>query len=146
MTAAALDALAGIRSEWLLAESFWDAAPDQFDTRLGALVGDLISVNPEGGLSRLTVLQVRRRLHLALVTSLLRVVSEPSQFYTRFGTVPQALADMLQHRPRFSQAMAFFWRQTPYAALVASQTFWRTLQTLDLETGRPSGATRSRGG
>ena len=146
MTAAAMEVLADIRSDWLLAETFWGGEPDRFDSRLGALVRAMTSANPNGGLSHITIAQVRHRLHIALVTALLRIVPKPSKFYTQFGTVPNVLADMRQDRARLCQAMAFFWRETPYADLVASQAFWRTLQTLDLEVGRQSGQTLSMGG
>jgi hypothetical protein len=121
-----------LKQEWQLDESFFQDAIDHFITRLQAIINEMCQgVQTSIGIMPLDL--VRRRLYIALTTSLLRHVKERNPFQTEFGSIPKTVNAMQQDHAVFCRFMAFCRERNPYFTYVASQTFWRTLETLRLE-------------
>ena len=137
MTQASLDALATIVSEWQLKSEIFQKDRNQFDLHLKALAQKMAKSSPSPTLSKLPLSLIRRRLYITLTTSLLRFVKNQTEFEARFGTLSEALVAMQADHTVFSRVMAIFLDDFPYGEFVASQTFWRTIQTLDNESQAP---------
>lgn len=133
MTRAALDALSAVKAQWLIPADALCRTAEAFDACLQDAVNRVAAARPHGRLGGLAFAVVRRRLRLALTASLLACTRDPAVFHARFGPVPRCLTGMEQDRALFCRVMAFFFEQLPYAEHLASQAFWRLLQTLDTE-------------
>ena len=130
---ASLEALSAVKSKWLIPPDALCRNADAFDACLQNAVNRMAAARQRGQLGALALAQVRRRMRLALTVSLLTYLREPVAFQAVFGPLPHCLADMQKDREVFCRVMAFFCEQLPYAEHLASQAFWRVLQTLDTE-------------
>jgi hypothetical protein len=100
------------------------------------LIEQISCVNPEGKLARHGLERIRRRLKIAVVTSLMRHVRKPDLLREKYGSVPKILRGISRDPalPALMPAlMATLKEQVPYAQHVISQSFWRTLNNLDTE-------------
>ena len=86
---------------------------------------------------------VRRRLNIALITSLLRKMNVRQRFEEEFQSLPLLLNAIQHDHAVFGRFMAFCQEQTPYFTPIVSQTFWRTLETVRLEMSRSLKVRRS---
>jgi hypothetical protein len=133
MVRALLDALATVQTQWLIPADALCRTAEAFDVCLQAAVNQMAAASPYGRIGGLAFDVVRRRMRLALAASLLTYLRDPPAFHAIFGSVPRCFMDMERDRNLFCRLMAFFFEQLPYAGHLASQTFWRLLQTLDTE-------------
>lgn len=128
-----IESLEQIKMEWLLDPVFFTQDLVSFNHRLQEIVEQFSEGTPTGRLSTLPLGQVRRRLYIALTTSLLKYVSGLNPFQLRFGSVHEAIKAMQADHTVFCRVMEFFRTQIPYFTHLASQTFWRTLQNMNTE-------------
>jgi hypothetical protein len=117
-----------LKAVWQLDDELFQESVSRFDQRVQTLIAPLFQHQPP-----MTPAWIRRRLYLALTTSLLRHLTPGQPFYDRFGTVPEVLNAMQDDHTVFCRVMAWFRDQIPYFHYLASRTFWRTLETLYLE-------------
>lgn len=118
---------------WKLNPPFFAAGLDDFNARLRAVVEKYTQASARCRLSTFSINQIRRRIYLALTTSLFRFIKDPKQFQMEFGTIPEVLKAIQEDHSVFCRVMAFFSTQTPFFSHAASQAFWRTLQSLNTE-------------
>jgi hypothetical protein len=128
-----IESLGRIKYEWDLGKRFFTEDSEQFCVRLEAVVKQLSEGTPGGRLSAIPLSRIKRRLYLALTTSLYKYVTHRRRFQSEFGSIPEVLKAMQESHTVFCRVMAFFSTQTPYFTHLASQIFWRTLQTLNTE-------------
>jgi hypothetical protein len=121
-----------LKQEWQLDESFFQDTIDHFTTRLQAVINQMCQ-EAQPSACTMSIELVRRRLYIALTTSLLRHVKERKPFQAEFGSIPETVNAMQQDHAVFCRFMAFCRERNPYFTYVASQIFWRTLETLRLE-------------
>jgi len=122
-----------IIDEWKLSKTFFTGGLDQFNTHLQAVVIKFAKASASSRLPKISIDQIRRRLYIALTTSLFRFTRDQQIFQQEFGSIPEVLKAMREDHTVFCGVMAFFSAQTPYFSHVASPTFWRTLQSLNTE-------------
>ena len=145
-----------IKAEWQLDDLLFQEELDHFETRLQAIIDQIcpgvqdLSCEGVQDLScegvqtsvceemqdlscTIPLERVRRRLYIALTTSLLRHLRERKSFQEEFGSIPEVLNAMQKDHTIFCRFMAFCKARTPYFNYIASRTFWRTLETLRLE-------------
>jgi hypothetical protein len=128
-----IECLEKIKNEWRLDAAWFTVDFAGFNHSLEKTVEKFSESKPTHRLSALPMSRIRQRVYIALTTSLLKYISEPIGFQSRFGSVPEAITAMQTDHTVFCRAMAFFKTQTPYFAHLASQTFWRTLQNMNTE-------------
>jgi hypothetical protein len=133
LAGAALDAVAALKAQWRVDDACFRSAPEAFDARLGEALAQMARANPSGPLASAVAAAVRKRVQLALIASLLTYVRDSAAFEAAFGGVSRCLREIENDPTIFSRVMAFFFERIPYAGQLASQTFWRTLQSLDNE-------------
>lgn len=135
-----INSIEQIMAEWKLSTAFFTGALDDFDTHLQAVVRKFAKASPSCRFSAGSINQIRRRLYIALTTSLFRFTANQQKFQLEFGSIPEVLKAMQGDHSVFCRVMAFFSTQTPYFSHAASQTFWRTFQSLhtDYLSERPS--------
>jgi hypothetical protein len=133
LAAAAIDAVAAVVATWRIDPGLFTGSPAVFDDGLRSAAGRISAANPRGRLGGMPFGELRRRTRLALCVSLLKYVGDPDAFRSSFGAVPRCLAEMERNPALFSRLMAFFMGRLPHAGTLASQSFWRVLQTLDNE-------------
>jgi hypothetical protein len=121
-----------IKAEWQLDESFFQEGIDHFTACLQTVINQIC----QGIQTSEPIELIRRRLYIALTTSLLRYVQERKPFQAEFGSIPEVVNAMQADHAVFCRFMAFCQERTPYFTYIASQTFWRTLETLRLESSR----------
>jgi hypothetical protein len=130
-----------LKAEWQLDDLLFQESLDQFETQLQSLIRLLYqgvqtsgrTVLRGGCVCSIPLELVRRRLYIALTTSLLRYVKERKPFQAEFGSIPDVVKAMQKDHQVFCRFMAFCRERTPYFTYIASQTFWRTLETLRLD-------------
>ena len=133
-----------IKEEWQLDESFFHGGVDHFEICLQSLLKPLFqgvqtsgrTVLRGGCVCSIPLELVRRRLYIALTTSLLHYVKERKPFQAEFGSIPDVVKAMQKDHQMFCRFMAFCRERIPYFPYIVSQTFWRTLETLRLEGRR----------
>ena len=134
ITAAVLDVIEMLKFQWRQTASRCTMGPTLENNELDNLITRLSKLNPEGYLDRHGRRTIHRRLRIAIVTSLLRHVRQPDLVREQFGRLSQILRKMGQNPTLFPELMTMFQEQVPYAWLVISQTFWRTLTNMDYES------------
>ena len=117
------DAIDALVREWRIDEAIFSEPVEQFTARLRE------SVRPFGQ-ADLSIEQLRRRLYIALTTALLSKMWAREEFAAAFGSIPALLQAMQADHAEFCRFMAFCRERTPHVLLLASQTFWRTLETV----------------
>ena len=122
-----------IIDEWKLKTAFFTAGLDDFNAHLQAVVRKFEKASASGRLATISTNQIRRRLYIALTTSLFRFTRDTQKFQLEFGSIPEVLKAMQNDHHVFCRTMAFFSTQTPYFSHTASQTFWRTLRLLNTD-------------
>ena len=134
-----LDGLEAVKNEWQREIAFFDRSEADYKLELEAIMGRMAGsrLSPEPAAPP-AMETVRARLCLALTTVLLRHTREPRAFHDEFGLLPQALQAMRGDHAAFRRAMVFFHHREPHFTHLASQTFWRTLQTLFNENREPA--------
>lgn len=133
LAAASLDAIAVVCRRWTLDRALLSGSAASFDESLRKAVQEMVEHNPGGALGGQLFDRIRRRVRMALITSLLRHARDPVGFKSAFGSVPEALAAMQEDPAVFSRAMDLLSSQVPYFAAIASRTFWRTLNAMDTD-------------
>jgi hypothetical protein len=136
-----INSIEHIIGEWKLAPAFFSGGQDEFNAHLEAVVGKFAKVCAPSRLPGVPITQIRRRLYIALTTSLCRFTRDQQAFQLKFGSIPATLRAMQADHTIFCRVMAYFGDQTPYFIHAASQTFWRTLQSLNtdhLSQGSPA--------
>jgi hypothetical protein len=133
ITAAVLDVIEALKLDWqeTAKRCFSNANPG--DSDLQYLIGQISRVNSNGNLARHGIDKIRRRLKIAVATSLLRHVRKPDLLREKYGSVPQILHEMGRDPALLPALMVFFREQVPYAQHVIAQSFWRTLNNMDTE-------------
>ena len=134
-----------IIDEWKLKTAFFTAGLDDFNAHLQAVVRKFEKASASGRLATISTNQIRRRLYIALTTSLFRFTRDTQKFQLEFGSIPEVLKAMQNDHHVFCRTMAFFSTQTPYFSHTASQTFWRTLRLLNTDDSlkRPSATVKN---
>lgn len=138
-----LDAIQKLKEEWQLDEAMFQEGLEQFEARLHPLINQIYqgeqSLSPtligDSGCP-IPLDLARRRLYIALTTSLLRHIQARQAFETQFGSIPEVVKAMQEDHSVFCDFMKFCKERTPYFHYLASRTFWRTLETLRLERRR----------
>lgn len=138
MAYAAMDAVAAVIETWRLDDAALTNTPETFEAVAKKTVDRIRDANPAGRLAGLPFTVVIRRLRMALTASLLRHIRDSKEFRSRFGSIPQVLKTIQADPAVFCRVMSFLRDQLPYFSLVASQSFWRTLNNLDTGRGEPS--------
>ncbi len=121
-----------ITRAWQLDDTLFQETGEQFLNRLRTIIADLWQANgmtPADGCAE----TIRRRLYIALTTALLSKIRIRNEFARVFGSIPNLLRAMAADHAEFCRFMAFCCERTPFFLLLASQTFWRTLETVRLE-------------
>lgn len=121
-----------IKEEWQLDDGFFQEELDSFETRLQAMLNQ-ICPGVQTSVCDIPLERVRRRLYIALTTSLLRYLGERKSFQEEFGSIPEVINAMQNDHAIFCRFIAFCKVRTPYFSYIVSRTFWRTLETLRLE-------------
>ena len=121
-----------VTQAWQLDDAVFQESGEQFAARLSAVIAELWQANgmtPANGDAD----ALRRRLYLALTTALLSKMRVRAEFVREFGSIPSLLAAMAADHAQFCRAMAFCRERSPYVLFLASQTFWRTVETFRQE-------------
>lgn len=129
-----INSIERIEQEWRLDENVFQKQLDQFDTYTQTIINRLWKANKTEFYAKLSPELVRRRLYMALTTSLLSKMNVRNAFEAEFRSIPQVLQAMQDDHAVFCRFMKFCQERTPYFTLIVSQTFWRTLETLRMET------------
>lgn len=134
-----LNSLDQLKAEWQQeAQGLREEDEARYEQRLKSILMQLYPQEPNSphnvGQAVLDWLpQVRRRLVIAMTTSLLRYVRDRQQFQQSFGPLPQAIVVMQRNQAEFARFLGLYQERIPYYDHVAAQVFWRTLETLRLE-------------
>jgi hypothetical protein len=141
-----INSIEHIIDEWKLDPALFSAGQDAFDAYLEIVVGKFAKVFAPSRLPVVSINQIRRRLYIALTTSLYRFSRDQQKFQLEFGSISATLRAMQVDHTMFCRVMAYFGDQTPYFNHTASQTFWRTLQSLNTEHLSQGAPAYNRGG
>jgi hypothetical protein len=133
MAIAVINSLEQIIDEWKLDTTFFSGGPDEFNAHLQTIVRKFATASASSWLPSISINRIRRRLYIALTTSLYRFTRDQQTFQLEFGSIPGVLKAMQTDHTVFGRVMAFFSTQTPYFSHAASSTFWRTLQALNTD-------------
>ena len=117
---------------WQLDDALFQASGEQFAARLRTVIAELWQANgmtPADGDAD----ALRRRLYVALPAALLSKMRVRTEFVREFGSMPNLLAAIAADHAQFCRVMAFCRERSPYFLFLASQTFWRTVETFRLE-------------
>jgi len=128
-----INSIAGIIEEWRLNPAFFSGGQQEFNAHLQAVARKFSKASASSRLPGIPINQIRRRLYIALTTSLYRFTRGQQKFQLEFGSIPEALRAMQTDHTMFCRVMAYFGDQTPYFIHAASQTFWRTLQSFNTD-------------
>ena len=134
IAAAVLDVLEVLKLKWQQTATQCIIDTSQGNKDLENLITQISNLNPGGYLARHGRGTIRRRLRIAIVTSLLRHVRQPELLREKFGRLSQILRKMSQNPSLYPELLAIFQEQVPYARSVIPQTFWRTLTNMDYES------------
>ncbi|MGD8292344.1 MAG: hypothetical protein PVF37_11610 [Desulfobacterales bacterium] len=133
MAMAVINSIVRIIDEWKLDPAFFSGEQKEFNAHLRAVVRKFAKASASSRLAGIPVNQIRRRLYIALTTSLYRFDRSQQKFQLEFGSIPAVLRAMRTDHSMFCRIMVYFGDQTPYFSHAASQTFWRTLQSLNTD-------------
>ena len=133
MAMAVINSIVRIIDEWKLNPAFFSSEQEEFNAHLQAVVRKFAKASASSRLAGIPINQIRRRLYIALTTSLYRFNRSQQKFQLEFGSIPEALRAMRTDHTMFCRIMAYFGDQTPYFSHAASQTFWRTLQSFNTD-------------
>ena len=133
MTATVLDVIEALKLDWQQTAKKCLSNANPGETDLQNLVEQISRANSNGNLAQHGLDNIRRRLRIAVITSLMRHVRRPDLLREKFGSVPQILKNLGQDPELFPALMAIFKEQIPYAEHVIAQSFWRTLNNMDTE-------------
>ena len=133
ITAVLLDVVDMLKQEWLqTAEKFLTGVkPDA--AHLQDLISRISHCNPDGLLACHELDSIRRRLKIAIITSLLRHDRQPDALREKFGGIRCIIRDLDRNPDLFNDLLAFVEKQIPYSRLVVTRSFWRTLNNMDFE-------------
>lgn len=126
-------AIDSVVQAWQLDDACFQESGEQFLNRLQMIIAELWQANgmsPTGADAE----RLRRRLYMALTTALLSKIRARTAFLREFGSIPRLLEAMSADHAEFCRFMAFCREHSPYFLALASQTFWRTVETFRLET------------
>ena len=93
ITAAVLDVVEALKLDWQRTANKCRANVNPGNTDLQKLIERISRVNPDGKLAQHGLAKKRRRLKIAVVTSLLRHVRKSDWLREKYGSVPQILQD-----------------------------------------------------
>lgn len=128
----ALHAIDSVVQSWQLDDACVQESGEQFLDRLRTLLAELWQANGMPSAEADTEL-LRRRLYIALTTALVSKIRARTEFLREFGSISRLLEAMRADHAEFCRFMAFCREHSPYFLVVASQTFWRTVETFRLE-------------
>ncbi len=134
-----------IKQLWQLDEQFFHQELPQFEAFIETTMNGLLHSDSIENAQLRSSDHIRRRLYMALTTSLLRKMNVRRAFEDEFESIPRILENMHQDHGVFCRFMRFCQERTPYFTFIASQAFWRTLETLRLEKRHASLEYRSPG-
>ena len=133
MTATVLDAIESLKLDWQRIAKKCLLKENLGGSYLQNLIEQIACVNSDGNLAQHALDTIRRRLKIAVVTSLMRHVRNPELLREEYGSVPQILQGIDRDPALWPALMATFKKQVPYAQHVSTQSFWRTLNNMDTE-------------
>lgn len=133
ITATVLDVIEALTLEWQRIAKHCLSNKSLGGPYLPDLIEQIARVNPDGHLAQHGVDTIRRRLKIAVVTSLMRHVRNPELLREKYGSVAQILQGIGRDPDLWTALMATYKVQVPYAQHVSTQSFWRTLNNLDTE-------------
>jgi hypothetical protein len=128
-----INSIERIIDEWKLKQTFFTGSLKDFNRQLETVVSKFAMASDSCQLSAISIDKIRHRLYIALTTSLHRFSKDQQRFQQEFGSIPDTLNAMQKDHNVFCRVMAFLSTQTPYFLHTASQTFWRTLRSLNTE-------------
>ena len=142
ITATVLNVIEALKLDWQQTAKRCLSNANPEDPYLQDLVEEISRVSSDGHLVQHGLENIRRRIRIAVVTSLLRHVRRPDLLREKFGSIPQILRGLSQNPTLFSALMATFKKQVPYAEHVIAQSFWRTLNNMDTEIPDPDSGSK----
>ena len=142
ITATILNVIEALKLDWQQTAKKCLSNANPEDPYLQNLVEEISRANSDGNLTQHGLDKIRRRLRIAVVTSLIRHVRRPDLLREKFGSVPQILRGLSQNPTLFPALMATFKKQIPYAEHVIAQSFWRTLNNMDTEIPDPDSGSK----
>jgi hypothetical protein len=133
MAATVLDVIEALKLDWqyMAKKGLSNESPGETD--LQNLVEQISRANSDGHLAQHDLDEIRHRLRIAVVTSLMRHVRRTDLLREKFGSIPQILRRLRRNPIIFAALIATFKKQIPYAEHVIAQSFWRTLNNMDTE-------------
>ena len=134
ITAAVLDVIDTLKHEWQQTAEKCLFGDKPMDSHLMSLIDQFKRHHPEGNLANHGTVVIGRRLRIAITASLLRHVRKPDLLREKFGCAARIVQGSSQNPELFPELMSFFNKHVSYARLVATRTFWRTLNNMDLES------------
>ena len=133
ITATVLDVIETLKLDWQRIAKKCFSDENLASPYLQDLIEQISRVNPDGKLAQHGLDQIRRRLKIAVVASLMRHVRKPDLLRKKYGSVPLILQGISRDPALLPAVMATFKEQVPYAQHVIAQSFWRTLNNMDTE-------------
>ena len=145
ITGTVLDVIETLKLDWqrIAKKCLSNANPGS--SHLQKLIEQITHVNSDGKLAQHGLDKIRRRLKIAVVTSLMRHVRKPDLLRKKYGSVPLMLQGISRDPALLSVVMVAFKEQVPYARHVIAQSFWRTLNNMDTELPDPDIPTKVKG-
>jgi hypothetical protein len=119
--------------EWQLDPNIFQQDFEQYQAFVQTTVDQLWNASGMEQSEEMSFDLIRRRLYMALTTSLLSKMNARNVFEQEFSSVPDALRAMKEDHQNFCRFIKFCQERTRYFTYIASQTFWRTLETLRTE-------------
>jgi hypothetical protein len=133
ITATVLNVIEALKMDWQQTAKKCLSNTNPENSYIEDLVEEISRANSDGNLYQHSLDRIRCRIRIAVITSLMRHVRRPDLLREEFGSVPQILQGLNQNPTLFSELMAKFKKQIPYAEHVIAQSFWRTLNSMDTE-------------
>ena len=145
IVAAVLDVIETLKLDWQRIAQTCLSDENLESPYLQDLIEQISRVNPEGKLARHGLERIRRRLKIAVVTSLMRHVRRSDWLRGKYGSVPKIIRGISRDPALMPALMATLKEQVPYAQHVITQSFWRTVNNLDTELPDPDFPTKVKG-
>ena len=133
ITATVLDVIETLKLDWQRIAQTCLSDENLASPYLQDLIEQITHVNSGGKLAQHGLDQIRRRLKIAVVTSLMRHARKPDLLRKKYGSVPLILQGISRDPALLSAVMAALKEQVPYARHVIAQSFWRTMNNMDTE-------------
>ena len=133
ITAAVLDVLDALKQEWqhTAEKCLTDVKPDT--AHLQDLISRISHCNPDGLLASHGLDTIRRRLKIAIITSLLRHDRRPDSLKEKYGGIRGIIRDLDRNPDLFTEIIAVIEKRIPYNRQIVTRSFWRTLNNMDFE-------------